>query len=153
MKPTLLVSPSDEVDEGSTVVFVCHAEGSLPITYTWYNKNNLLKQPSSTTTSSSNVFQVTNVERLNSSSSTGYRCRASNSAGWKESTEKEIVVRCKKCSFVAFSFASLYLSSFFICQAFSMYINLFKDYKIRMLLKRNQIGLVEGLKIYQKTNY
>ena len=114
MKPTLLVSPSDEVDEGSTVVFVCHAEGSLPITYTWYNKNNVLKQPTSPTTSSSNVFQVTNVERLNSSSSTGYRCRASNSAGWKESTEKEIVVRCKKCSFVAF-----------FCQGF-LFVKLFQ---------------------------
>lgn len=94
MKPTVLVFPSDEVDEGSIVVFVCHAKGSSPITYTWYNKNNMLVQLMSSS-SLSNIFQIRNVERSNKSTVASYHCRASNSAGWKESTQKEIVVRCK----------------------------------------------------------
>lgn len=106
-KPALLTLPSDEVDEGSSVVFVCHAEGSLPITYTWYNKNNMLLQQSSSY-SLSNIFQVTNVKR--SKNSTSYRCRAFNSAGWKESTSNEIVVRCK--SFFSLFFVSDFNSPF-----------------------------------------
>ena len=103
IKPTLLVSPSEEVNERSCVIMTCHAEGTLPITYAWYRGKVLLQQ-----SLSSEVYQVVDVDRSNGSEL--YHCRASNDAGWKESTQKKIIVRCRL--FVLYFVSSL--SSFFL---------------------------------------
>ncbi|XP_029987223.1 B-cell receptor CD22-like [Sphaeramia orbicularis] len=85
--PSVSVSPSGQIVEGSSVTLTCTSDANLPVTkYTWY------KEDEDSPKASGQNFTITDIR---SEHSGNYYCEAQNSRGRQNSTSHLIVVSSK----------------------------------------------------------
>ncbi|KAI9529066.1 hypothetical protein NQZ68_013373 [Dissostichus eleginoides] len=92
--PSVSVSPSAEIEEGSSVTLTCSSDANPAANYTWYKKNE------DSPKASGQIFNITDFRAEHSGS---YSCGAQNKLGRSISTLHQIVVaekdRCVNCLF------------------------------------------------------
>uniref|UniRef100_A0A3B5LUQ0 Ig-like domain-containing protein n=1 Tax=Xiphophorus couchianus TaxID=32473 RepID=A0A3B5LUQ0_9TELE len=86
LPPSVSVSPSAEVEEGSSVTLTCSSDANPAASYSWY-KDSITSSPSK---DSQLVFSS-----IQSSDSGLFICKAENQLGWKWSEFKLIDVKCE----------------------------------------------------------
>ncbi|TDH15659.1 hypothetical protein EPR50_G00011580, partial [Perca flavescens] len=85
--PSVSVSPSAEIVEGSSVTLTCSSDANPAATYTWYKENVKLRPPIEE--------QQLVLTSIQSSHSGQYTCRARNSLGPNTSKPISIKVKCE----------------------------------------------------------
>ncbi|XP_071397679.1 B-cell receptor CD22-like [Centroberyx affinis] len=81
--PSVLVSPSGEIVEGSSVTLTCSSDANPAATYTWYKKNE------SSPKASGQTFTITDIRPEHSGN---YYCEAQNRRGHNNSTLQLTIV-------------------------------------------------------------
>ena len=85
--PSVSVSPSAEIVEGSSVTLTCSSDANPAATYTWLKSNVKLRPPIEE--------QQLVLTSIQSSHSGQYTCRARNSLGSNTSKPISIKVKCE----------------------------------------------------------
>uniref|UniRef100_A0A3P9CAZ2 B-cell receptor CD22 n=1 Tax=Maylandia zebra TaxID=106582 RepID=A0A3P9CAZ2_9CICH len=83
--PSVSVSPSAEIVEGSSVTLTCSSDANPAPSYTWYKDNKVLA------TRQKNVYHFISIKLENSGN---YSCKSENQYGQKNSTSLSIDVQC-----------------------------------------------------------
>ncbi|KAM4585508.1 B-cell receptor CD22-like isoform 2-T2 [Odontesthes bonariensis] len=83
--PSVSVSPSAEIEEGSSVTLTCSSDANPAAQYTWYKEKNNIKLLNK----DSQLF----FSSIQSSDSGQYYCSATNQLGWKRSGYRRIDVK------------------------------------------------------------
>ena len=81
--PSVSVSPSGEIMEGSSVTLTCSSDANPAANYTWY------KEDEDSPKASGQIFTISNVTAEHSGN---YYCEAQNTRGRQNSTSHLIVV-------------------------------------------------------------
>ncbi|CAJ1052898.1 Hypothetical predicted protein [Xyrichtys novacula] len=81
--PSVSVSPSAEIDEGSSVTLTCSSDANPAANYTWYKENEIFPQA---------LGQTFTITDFSASNSGNYYCEAHNGIGFHNSTSILIVV-------------------------------------------------------------
>ncbi|XP_039901174.1 B-cell receptor CD22-like isoform X3 [Simochromis diagramma] len=82
--PSVSVSPSAEIVEGSSVTLTCSSDANPAASYTWYKDNKVLA------TGQKNVYHFISIKLENSGN---YSCKSENQYGQKNSTSLSIDVQ------------------------------------------------------------
>ena len=86
---SVLVSPSGETVEGSSVTLTCSSDANPAATYTWYKENGDPEQKALTTGAQLEFVSI------QSSDSGDYHCAAENELGAKRSASVSVNVTCE----------------------------------------------------------
>ncbi|XP_073323050.1 B-cell receptor CD22-like [Pagrus major] len=103
--PSVSVSPSAEIVEGSSVNLTCSSDANPAATYTWYKKNE------DSPKASGQIFTITDIKAEHTGN---YYCEAQNRGGRHNSTLQLIVVSRSMKSVAAGSITSLFLVIIFL---------------------------------------
>ena len=96
--PSVSVSPSGEIVEGSSVALTCSSDANPAANYTWYKENQTLLQ------GPEGIYHFTSI----SSEDRGiYHCKSENPYGQFNSTALFIDVQCKSHKSVLFHDAKI----------------------------------------------
>ncbi|XP_040891997.1 B-cell receptor CD22-like [Toxotes jaculatrix] len=104
--PSVSVSPSAEIKEGSSVNLTCSSDANPAANYTWY------KEDEDSAKASGQIFIITNIRAEHSGS---YYCEAQNSRGRNNSTFHLTVRASSVKSAAAGSVAVIFLALIFLC--------------------------------------
>ncbi|XP_070771473.1 Fc receptor-like protein 2 [Enoplosus armatus] len=104
--PSVSVSPSAEIMEGSSVTLSCSSDANPAATYTWYKENE------DSPKASGQNFSITDIRAEHSGS---YYCEAQNSRGRHNSTLHLTVVAGSMKSVAAGSITAIFLAIIFLC--------------------------------------
>ena len=88
--PSVSVSPSGEIVEGSSVTLTCSSDANPAATYTWYKKNQTLSQGPG---GSHHFTSISSEDREI------YHCKSENQFGQTDSKSLFIDVQCKSVFF------------------------------------------------------
>ncbi|XP_078022748.1 hemicentin-1-like [Epinephelus lanceolatus] len=101
--PSVSVSPSAEIVEGSSVNLTCSSDANPAAKYTWY------KEDEDSPKASGQIFTITDVRAEHSGN---YYCEAKNSRGRHNSTFNPIIVSRSMKSVAAGSITAIFLASY-----------------------------------------
>ncbi|XP_028420538.1 B-cell receptor CD22-like [Perca flavescens] len=104
--PSVSVSPSAEIVEGSSVNLTCSSDANPAANYTWYKENE------DSPKASGQIFTITDVRPEHSGN---YYCEAQNRRGSQNSTLHLIVVAGSMKSVAAGSITAIFLAIIFLC--------------------------------------
>ncbi|XP_028420559.1 B-cell receptor CD22-like [Perca flavescens] len=104
--PSVSVSPSAEIVEGSSVNLTCSSDANPAAKYTWYKENE------DSPKASGQIFTITDVRPEHSGN---YYCEAQNRIGHQNSTLHLIVVAGSMKSVAAGSITAIFLAIIFLC--------------------------------------
>ncbi|XP_065816092.1 basement membrane-specific heparan sulfate proteoglycan core protein isoform X2 [Labrus bergylta] len=103
--PSVSVSPSAEIMEGSSMNLTCSSDANPAANYTWYKEDELTMIASG---------QILTIKDIKSEHSGNYYCQAHNSRGLRNSTFHSIVVSGSMKSVAAGSITALFLVIIFL---------------------------------------
>ncbi|XP_078022752.1 B-cell receptor CD22-like [Epinephelus lanceolatus] len=103
--PSVSVSPSAEIVEGSSVNLTCSSDANPAANYTWY------KEDEDSPKASGQIFTITDVRAEHSGN---YYCEAKNSRGRHNSTFNPIIVSRSMKSVAAGSITAIFLAIIFV---------------------------------------
>ncbi|XP_078022751.1 hemicentin-1-like [Epinephelus lanceolatus] len=103
--PSVSVSPSAEIVEGSSVNLTCSSDANPAAKYTWY------KEDEDSPKASGQIFTITDVRAEHSGN---YYCEAKNSRGRHNSTFNPIIVSRSMKSVAAGSITAIFLAIIFV---------------------------------------
>ncbi|KAF1394626.1 hypothetical protein PFLUV_G00003030 [Perca fluviatilis] len=104
--PSVSVSPSAEIVEGSSVNLTCSSDANPAAKYTWYKENE------DSPKASGQIFTITDVRAEHSGN---YYCEAQNRRGRQNSTLHLTVVAGSMKSVAAGSITAIFLAIIFLC--------------------------------------
>ncbi|XP_034756849.1 B-cell receptor CD22-like isoform X2 [Etheostoma cragini] len=105
-RPSVSVSPSAEIVEGSSVNLTCSSDANPAANYTWYKENE------DSPKASGQIFTITDVRPEHSGD---YSCEAQNRRGRQSSTLHLTVVTGSMKSVAAGSITAIFLAIIFLC--------------------------------------
>ncbi|KAL7404067.1 hypothetical protein ABVT39_009073 [Epinephelus coioides] len=103
--PSVSVSPSAEIVEGSSVTLTCSSDANPAAKYTWY------KEDEDSPNASGQIFTITDIRAEHSGN---YYCEAKNSRGRHNSTFNPIIVSRSMKSVAAGSITAIFLAIIFV---------------------------------------
>ncbi|KAL7404383.1 hypothetical protein ABVT39_013907 [Epinephelus coioides] len=103
--PSVSVSPSAEIVEGSSVTLTCSSDANPAANYTWY------KEDEDSPKASGQIFTITDIRAEHSGN---YYCEAQNSRGHHNSTFNPIIVSRSMKSVAAGSITAIFLAIIFV---------------------------------------
>ncbi|XP_042341557.1 sialoadhesin-like [Plectropomus leopardus] len=104
-RPSVSVSPSAEIEEGSSVTLTCSSDANPAANYTWYKENE----------DSPKAFrQIFIITEIRAEHSGNYYCEAQNSRGRQNSTLHLIIVSSSMKSVAAGSITVIFLALIFL---------------------------------------
>ncbi|XP_078022749.1 uncharacterized protein LOC144462556 [Epinephelus lanceolatus] len=103
--PSVSVSPSAEIVEGSSVTLTCSSDANPAAKYTWY------KEDEDSPKASGQIFTITDIRAEHSGN---YYCEAQNSRGRHNSTFSPIIVSRSMKSVAAGSITAIFLAIIFV---------------------------------------